>query len=155
MRYDFRASSGLTFEPHADGWSCDLDRVRQHDRESRLHFPKPGGQLRLKTYLDESPSVKVSDLWDDVFPINSQAAERLGCPTQKPEVLLDRIICASSNVGDFVLDPFCGRGTAIAVAQKLKRNWIEIDVAHLAVGLMEVLSNVVDGTLRGAITRRP
>jgi site-specific DNA-methyltransferase (adenine-specific) len=70
-------------------------------------------------------------------PINSQAQERLGYPTQKPEALLQRIILASSNEGDVVLDPFCGCGTAIAVAQRLKRRWVGIDITHLAVNLMK------------------
>ena len=65
------------------------------------------------------------------------AAERLGYPTQKPEALLERIIKASSNEGDVVLDPFCGCGTAIAVAQRLNRNWIGIDITYLAISLMK------------------
>ena len=70
-------------------------------------------------------------------PINSQAAERLGYPTQKPLALLERIIQASSNPGDVVLDPFCGCGTAIAAAQKLERRWIGIDITHLAISLQK------------------
>jgi SAM-dependent methyltransferase len=70
-------------------------------------------------------------------PINSQAQERLGYPTQKPEALLERIIKASSNEGDVVLDPFCGCGTATAAAQKLKRRWIGIDITHLAITLIK------------------
>jgi hypothetical protein len=76
-------------------------------------------------------------LWDDIPPINSQAQERLGYPTQKPEALLERIIKASSNEGDVVLDPFCGCGTTIAAAQKLSRRWIGIDITHLAIGLIK------------------
>ncbi len=76
-------------------------------------------------------------LWDDIPPINSQAQERLGYPTQKPRALLERIIAASSNPGDVVLDPFCGCGTAVDAAQKLGRRWIGIDVTHLAIGLIE------------------
>jgi hypothetical protein len=79
----------------------------------------------------------VTNVWTDIPPINSQAAERLGYPTQKPEALLERIIQASSNEGDVVLDPFCGCGTAIAVAQKLKRKWIGIDITHLAITLIK------------------
>jgi hypothetical protein len=78
----------------------------------------------------------VQDVWDDIFPINSQAQERLGYPTQKPESLLERIITASSKEGDMVLDPFCGCGTAVAVAQKLNRRWIGIDITHLAITLI-------------------
>jgi site-specific DNA-methyltransferase (adenine-specific) len=76
-------------------------------------------------------------LWDDIPPINSRAAERLGYPTQKPLALLERIIAASSDEGDVVLDPFCGCGTAILAAEKLRRHWIGIDVTHLAISLIE------------------
>jgi site-specific DNA-methyltransferase (adenine-specific) len=76
-------------------------------------------------------------VWSDISPINSQAQERLGYPTQKPLALLERIINASSNEGDVVLDPFCGCGTAVHAAEKLKRNWIGIDITHLAVSLIE------------------
>ncbi len=79
----------------------------------------------------------LQDVWVDLPPINSQARERLGYPTQKPEALLERIIRASSNEGDVVLDPFCGCGTAVAVAERLKRRWIGIDITHLAISLMK------------------
>ena len=74
--------------------------------------------------------------WWEISIINPAAKERLGYPTQKPEALLERIIQASSNEGDLVLDPFCGCGTTIAVAERLKRRWIGIDITHLAIGLM-------------------
>ena len=79
----------------------------------------------------------VDTIWEDVRPIQAQAKERLGYPTQKPQALLERIIEASSNEGDVVLDPFCGCGTAVAAAEKLKRRWIGVDVTHLAVALMK------------------
>jgi len=81
--------------------------------------------------------VTLSDIWTDIPPINSQAQERLGYPTQKPEALLERIIKASSNEGDLVLDPFCGCGTTVQVAQRLNRRWIGIDITHLAIGLIK------------------
>ena len=112
--------------------------MRRYDAENRLHFPaKDGGALRLKMYADESPGERLQSLWDDIPPLSSQAQERLGYPTQKPRALLERIIAASSNPGDVVLDPFCGCGTAVDAAQKLGRRWIGIDVTHLAVGLIE------------------
>ncbi len=74
---------------------------------------------------------------DRHHPIGAQAQERLGYPTQKPETLLERIIKASSNEGDVVLDPFCGCGTAIAVAERLKRRWIGIDITYLAINLVK------------------
>jgi hypothetical protein len=87
--------------------------------------------------IPEVRGTALQDVWDDIPPINAKAAERLGYPTQKPEALLERIILASSNEGDVVLDPFCGCGTAIAVAQRLKRRWVGIDITHLAVNLMK------------------
>ena len=91
---------------------------------------------RYKRYLDEMPGVPLQDLWTDIRPIGSQAAERLGYPTQKPVALLERIIQSSSNEGDVILDPFCGCGTTIAAAQKLGRRWIGIDITQLAISLI-------------------
>jgi site-specific DNA-methyltransferase (adenine-specific) len=92
---------------------------------------------RLKRYLEDMPGVSLQTLWDDIPPINSQATERLGYPTQKPIALLERIIQASSNPGDVVLDPFCGCGTTIAASQKLDRKWIGIDITHLSIALQK------------------
>jgi len=91
-----------------------------------------------KQYLDESKGKPLSDVWLDIYPINPMAKEKLGYPTQKPEALLDRIIKASSNEGDIVLDPFCGCGTAVTTAQKLNRNWIGIDITHLAINIIKL-----------------
>jgi len=95
------------------------------------------GMPRYKRYLDDTQGAPISDIWTDIPPINSQAAERLGYPTQKPQALLERIISASSNPGDVVLDPFCGCGTTIAAAQALGRPWIGIDITHLAITLIK------------------
>jgi site-specific DNA-methyltransferase (adenine-specific) len=105
--------------------------------DGRIIQTKPGTVPQYKRYLDEMPGVPMQNLWDDIFPINSQAQERLGYPTQKPEALLERVITAASNEGDVVLDPFCGCGTAIAVAERLKRRWIGIDVTYLAINLVQ------------------
>jgi len=113
-------------------WRVPLETMQRLDAENRLHFTKAGG-IRLKRYLDENRGVAAQALWDDIPPINSQAKERLGYPTQKPEALLERIIRASSNEGDVVLDPFCGCGTAVAAAQKLGRRWIGIDITQAAI----------------------
>ena len=103
-----------------------------------VYWPaKDGGTPRLKQFADELQGVAVADIWTDIGPISAQATERLGYPTQKPLALLERIIAASSNEGDIVLDPFCGCGTAVHAAQKLKRGWIGIDITHLAVSLIE------------------
>lgn len=149
LRYDYRASNGKTYPPHRNGWSCELERMKQYDRQGRLHFPaKPGGQLRLKMYLDESKGVKIQNLWDDIFPVNSQAAERVGYPTQKPLALLERIIAVSSRPGDVVLDPFCGCGTTIDAAQKMGRRWIGIDLAIVAIEVIEKRLGETHGKLR-------
>jgi site-specific DNA-methyltransferase (adenine-specific) len=100
-------------------------------------MPRPGAVPRYKRYLDEMRGVVVGDLWEDLSPVNSQARERLGYPTQKPVALLERIITASSNPGDVVLDPFCGCGTTIHAAQRVGRQWIGIDITHLAIDLVE------------------
>jgi site-specific DNA-methyltransferase (adenine-specific) len=126
------------YKPHPNGWAVSRKKMEQYDKEGRLWFPPDkGGRIRLKRYLDEQPGQKIQNLWDDISPINSQAQERLGYPTQKPQALLERILAASSNEGDVVLDPFCGCGTTIHAAQKLKRSWIGIDITHLAVSLIE------------------
>ncbi len=126
------------YKPHANGWSVSRQLMEKLDAEGRLYFPSdPNGRIRLKRYLDEMPGTPIGNVWEDIFPINSQAQERLGYPTQKPEALLERILKASSNEGDVVLDPFCGCGTTVQVAQKLNRRWIGIDITHLAIGLIK------------------
>jgi len=117
-------------------WAYSREKIEAFDREGRLYFPPSGGMPSYKRYLDEMEGVPLQDLWTDIAPIGAQAVERLGYPTQKPVALLERIIAASSNVGDVVLDPFCGCGTTIAAAQQLKRKWIGIDITHLAINLI-------------------
>jgi site-specific DNA-methyltransferase (adenine-specific) len=136
--YPYTAKNGITYQPHPNGWAVSKDKMEDYEERGVLYFPAAAdGRLRLKRYLDEAPGEKAQNLWDDISPINSQAQERLGYPTQKPLALLERIISASSNEGDVVLDPFCGCGTALDAAQKLKRDWIGIDITHLAVSLIE------------------
>nr|MBA3652299.1 restriction endonuclease [Chthoniobacterales bacterium] len=118
-------------------WRWTKERMQKAYNEGLVIQSKPGSVPRYKRYLDEQEGTPFTDVWTDIFPINSQAQERLGYPTQKPIALLERIISASSNPGDVVLDPFCGCGTAVDAAQKLGRNWIGIDVTHLAIGLIE------------------
>jgi site-specific DNA-methyltransferase (adenine-specific) len=138
LTYDYTASNGIIYKPHRNGWAVSRDKMEQLDREGRLFFPKKNdARLRRKLYLEDSPGVAVSDNWTDIKPIFSVAAERLGFPTQKPLELLERIISASSNEGDIVLDPFCGCGTAVHAAEKLNRRWIGIDITHLAISLIE------------------
>jgi site-specific DNA-methyltransferase (adenine-specific) len=116
-------------------WRFSEERMRQLDAEGKIYT---GSQIaQLKRYLDEIDGQAVHELWADLPPINPMAQERLGYPTQKPEALLERIISASSNEGDIVLDPFCGCGTTIAAAQKLNRRWIGIDITHIAISLIK------------------
>ena len=117
-------------------WRYSEKRMKELIDEGRIVQAKPGAVPRYKRYLDEMPGVPIQDMWTDIRPVASQAAERLGYPTQKPEALLERIINASSNEGDVVLDPFCGCGTAIAAAERLNRRWIGIDVTHIAITLI-------------------
>src|SRR5262249_18736484 len=91
---------------------------------------------REKRFFDEQEGVPISSVWTDIPAINAVAQERLGYPTQKPLALLERIINASSKEGDIVLDPFCGCGTTVHAAQKLNRQWIGIDITHLAISLI-------------------
>jgi site-specific DNA-methyltransferase (adenine-specific) len=126
------------YEPPAKGWAVSRERMEEMDAEGRLYFPPDKSRrIQRKRYLDELEGETVDSLWDDIPPINSQAAERLGYPTQKPEALLERIIEASSEPGDVVLDPFCGCGTAIAVSERLDRRWVGIDVTCLATHLIK------------------
>jgi site-specific DNA-methyltransferase (adenine-specific) len=126
------------YKPHPNGWAVSKEIMEKYDKEGRLYFPKnPEGRIQLINYLDKMPGMPVSSLWDDIPPISAAAAERLGYPTQKPFALLERIIQASSNPGDIIMDPFCGCGTAIAAAEKLERKWIGIDITYLAINLIE------------------
>lgn len=107
------------------------------DREGLIYWPSKGKVPQFKRYLNEDIGVPIVDVITDINPIAAQAAERLGYPTQKPGALLERILSASSNTGDVVLDPFCGCGTTIAAAEKLGRQWIGIDITHLSIALQK------------------
>ena len=118
-------------------WRYSKERMDDLIRAGLVVQSAPGRVPRRKYYLDEGKGVPVQTLWGDIGNLQASAAERLGYPTQKPVALLDRIIEASSNPGNVVLDPFCGCGTAVASAQKLGRKWIGIDITHLAVNLIK------------------
>ncbi|MGA2331316.1 MAG: DNA methyltransferase [Syntrophales bacterium] len=126
--------------PPGKHWIWTQERIDVSMEKGQLVFTSDN-MVRVKRYLDESRGNPVEDIWTDVPPINSQSAERLGYPTQKPVALLERIINASSNPGDVVLDPFCGCGTTIAAAQALGRPWIGIDITHLAITLIKTRLN--------------
>ncbi len=116
-------------------WRWTRERMKQAHADGLIVQTKPGAVPQYKKYLEDSKGRTVTNVWTDI----QQAAgnESLGYPTQKPLALLERIIEASSNKGDVVLDPFCGCGTAVHAAQKLKRKWIGIDITHLAISLIE------------------
>jgi DNA modification methylase len=118
-------------------WRYSKERMQELYEQGRIVQSKPGTVPAYKRYLDEMPGVPLQDLWWDIPPISAQARERLGYPTQKPLALLERIIQASSNPGDLVLDPFCGCGTTIDAAEKLGRKWIGIDITQLATSLIK------------------
>lgn len=118
-------------------WRWTRERMQAAYEAGLVIQPRPGAVPRYKRFLDEQRGKPLGDVWTDIPPLNSQAKERLGYPTQKPLALLERIIQASSNPGDVLLDPFCGCGTAIAAAQKLGRRWVGIDITHLSIALMK------------------
>ena len=118
-------------------WRYSKERMDQLIAEGRVVQTGPGNVPQYKRYLDEMPGVPLQDLWTDIKPIGSRSRERLGYPTPKPQALLERIIQSSSNQGDVVLDPFCGCGTTVAAAEKLRRRWIGVDITHLAVAIMK------------------
>ena len=120
-------------------WGASLEQREKWWSEG-LILTKKDGSPRLdgrKVFLDEKPGKQADSMWTDIMRIGNTAEERMGYPTQKPVALLERILNASSNPGDVVLDPFCGCGTTVHAAQKLGREWIGIDVTHLAIGLIE------------------
>ena len=114
-------------------WAYSRQNMEKFEREGRLVYSQRGFP-QYKRYLDEMPGMPVQDVWVDIPP--ALGKERLGYQTQKPMALLERIVKASSNEGDVVLDPFCGCGTAVIAAQKLNRRWIGIDITHLSITVM-------------------
>lgn len=114
------------------------ERLDALDKLGRVLWPdKKGGVPRFMRFLNEMPGLAIQSIITDIPPLSAKSAEKLSYPTQKPQALLERIISASSDEGDIVLDPFCGCGTAVHAAQKLKRPWIGIDITHLAISLIE------------------
>ena len=116
-------------------WRCPFTTMQEYHKSGKLYYTR-NGTPRLKQFLDDMPGVPVQDVWIDIPPINSQAKERVGYPTQKPLALLDRIIKASSNEGEVLLDPFCGCATTLVAADRLQRDWIGIDISAKAAELV-------------------
>jgi len=111
------------------------ERLNTLDTAGRIYWTSKGTP-RLKFFVEDGQGMPLPDVWNDISPINSQAAERLGYPTQKPLALMERIIQASTHPGDVVLDPFCGCGTTVDAAQRLGRTWLGIDVTYIAIDLI-------------------
>ena len=130
VSYQFRGTS-----PYKGRyWAYSRENMERFYEDGRLYFPANGGTPAYKRYLDEMPGVPLQNDWNDIQP--PQGSEYLGYPTQKPEALLERIIRASSNEGDTVLDAYCGCGTTVAVAQRLNRRWIGIDITYQSIAVI-------------------
>ena len=152
LTYDYKG-----YKPHPNGWSVSLERMKELDAEGRLHFPKKkSGRIQRKRFLDEMPGVPASNIWDDIRPIGAQAKERTGYPTQKPVALAERIIKASSNPGDVVLDCFAGCAYVPVAAERNGRQWIACDISPRALTVLRrqfaKFNYAVDGTQQ---TERP
>jgi DNA modification methylase len=117
-------------------WRCSIEKMQEYEESGLLYYTS-NGTARFKRYLEDSKGRSLDNCWTDIPPVNSQAKERIGYPTQKPEALLERIIKASSNEGDVVLDAFVGGGTTVAVADRLNRKWIGIDQSVQAIKVSE------------------
>lgn len=122
------------FAPPAKGWRYSVATMNELDADGRIYKPADKTKRpRLKRYLEENQGHVVDDVWDDIPPVNSQTVERSGYDTQKPLVLLERIIEASSNPGDVVADVFCGSGTTVVAAERLDRRWVGCDLGRFAI----------------------
>jgi site-specific DNA-methyltransferase (adenine-specific) len=130
LTYEFPPGSGTVRV-----WRWTQERMLQAWKAGRVVIPE-GGVAQYKRYLDEMSGTPIKDIWYDIEHLHGSSREYMGYQTQKPEALLERIIRAASNEGDIVLDPFCGCGTAVAVAERLKRRWIGIDITYLAIDLI-------------------
>jgi DNA modification methylase len=127
---------GFDPTPKQRHWQYPHARLEELDRDNRIYWPKTSGAWpKLKRYLAEAKGVPLQDLILDVYGLSQMGAgkESRGYPTQKPLALLERIIGASSCEGDIVFDPFCGCGTAVVAAERMKRKWIGIDITYLAI----------------------
>ena len=119
-------------------WRWTRERMQRAYEAGLVVQPSAGAVPRYKRYLDEQRGKPFSDVWTDIDPLNSQAAERQGYPTQKPVLLLERLIASASNPGDVILDAFCGCGTAVSAALATDRRYIGIDITFAA---MTVIRN--------------
>jgi DNA modification methylase len=144
-----------TMPTNGRGWGYSLEQLEKWWSENKILCKKDGTPRMdgLKTYLDTNKGQSISSLWNDIERIGNTAKERIGYPTQKPEALLERIIKASSNEGDVVLDAFCGGGTTIAVAEKLGRKWIGIDQSVQAIKVSDARLEKIGACKNGGIKK--
>lgn len=129
LRYEYKG-----YTP-ANGWMMSKEKLIELDKNEKLYFTK-NGKPRRKNFMSDYTGSEVDNLWLDILPLGQKQAEGMGYPTQKPEALLERIINASSKEGDVVLDAYCGCGTTVAVAEKLGRKWIGIDITYQSISLI-------------------
>jgi site-specific DNA-methyltransferase (adenine-specific) len=124
-------------QPPAKGWRFSRETMERMDAEGRIWYPDSKAKRpKVKRYLADMKGSRIGSVWTDLPNVHPWSNERLGWGTQKPVALLERIISASSNPGDIVLDPFCGCGTALVASQKLDRQWVGIDVTYLSIAVM-------------------
>ena len=134
--YEWEAPGGKKVKPYKGRyWAYSKEKMAVFEQQGLIYY-RTTGMPMLKHYLADMPGVALQTFWDDISPVISGSEERLGYPTQKPLALMDRIIRASSDEGDIVLDAFCGCGTALVAAQLLKRQWIGIDISPTACRVM-------------------
>jgi DNA modification methylase len=138
LQYTFITKDGRKYLSPKNGWRFNEQRMRELEADNRLYFTDK--IIREKYYLSERElkGKQISNVWDDIQHVQGSSKEKIGYPTQKPEALLERIINMASNEGDIVLDPFMGGGTAIAVADRLNRQWVGIDQSAMAVKAAEL-----------------
>ncbi|MFH0795620.1 MAG: site-specific DNA-methyltransferase, partial [Candidatus Omnitrophota bacterium] len=129
---EVRIINDKQYYPDGNAWKYSQATIDKLWSDNKIVFTSEGTP-RLIQYLDPDKGKRVQTIWTDIYPLNSQAIERMDYPTQKPEALLERIINASSNKGDLVADFFCGSGTTAAVAEKLGRKWIVSDLGKFAI----------------------
>ena len=121
------------YKGFVETWATTKQKMLEHEKNGLIVQTSPEAMPLKKQYFDNMEGVKVGTLWDDIYPVNSQAKEKVDYPTQKPEALIERIINTSSNEGDLVADFFCGSGTTLAVAEKLGRKWIGSDLGRFSI----------------------
>ena len=121
--------------PHPSGWRLSKERLEEEYQKGNIVI-RPDGKLERRKYLKDYKGASYGNIWDDILPAAGE--ERTGYPTQKPLTLLERIIEASSNPGDIILDPFCGCATTCIAAESLQRQWIGIDLSVKAVELVKM-----------------